>query len=266
MPPGASTMWRDGLRVLRRSVLSDSAWARLRRFRRFRLVEGPLTYNEDGLATRHSADFMKDPHFQIAYRSGRATGSWGGADIRWRAHVACWVADVARHLAGDFVECGVNRGGLSMTVMEALEFARMPRVFWLLDTFEGVPEISLTAAERDLGRIAGGYEPCYHDVVRTFSAYPNVRIVKGMVPDTLSAVDADSIAYLSLDMNVAAPEIAAAEHFWDRLVPGAMILLDDYGWSGHEVQRLAFDQFARRHDVSVLSLPTGQGLIVKPPR
>ncbi len=47
-------------------------------------------------------------------------------------------------------------------------------------------------------------------------------------------------------MNCAPPEIAAAEYFWDRLVPGAEIVLDDYGWQKHDGQRLAFDGFAQK--------------------
>jgi hypothetical protein len=31
-------------------------------------------------------------------------------------------------------------------------------------------------------------------------------------------------------MNIAKPERAAIEHFWDRLVVGAPVIFDDYGW------------------------------------
>ena len=34
------------------------------------LVQGPLAYNQDGLATQHNADFMRDPRFLEAYRHG----------------------------------------------------------------------------------------------------------------------------------------------------------------------------------------------------
>jgi len=69
---------------------------------------------------------------------------------------------------------------------------------------------------------------------------------------------------LHIDMNCTLPEIAAAEYFWDRLVSGAAMLLDDYGHGGHEEQKYAFDGFAKRKGVEILSLPTGQGLIIKP--
>jgi hypothetical protein len=66
-------------------------------------------------------------------------------------------------------------------------------------------------------------------------------------------------------MNNSTPEIAAANHFWDRLSPGAPILLDDYGFVNYEVQKKAFDAWAARHGVHILALPTGQGLMIKPP-
>jgi O-methyltransferase len=230
-----------------------------------RLVAGPLTYEQDGLATRHNSDFMTDARFARAYSRGRATGSWGEADIHWRAHVACWAAERALSVEGDFVECGVNRGGLALTVMGYVDFAGLKdRKFYLLDTFSGLSDTYILEEERRTGIRAGGYEECYEAVQETFSSIPNVEIIRGAVPETLPHVAAEKVAYLSIDMNCAEPEIAAAEFFWDKLVPGATMLLDDYGWSGHHVQKRAFDEFAKRKDVPLLCLPTGQGLILKP--
>ena len=65
-------------------------------------------------------------------------------------------------------------------------------------------------------------------------------------------------------MNCSPPEIAALEFFWDRLVPGAFILLDDYAYYGHKSQKLAIDAATRSKKVDVASLPTGQGLLIKP--
>ena len=72
------------------------------------------------------------------------------------------------------------------------------------------------------------------------------------------------MSYLSIDMNIAAPEIAAIEHFWDKLVPGAPVVLDDYAWIGYEEQLHAWDAFAASKGVAIACLPTGQGLILKP--
>lgn len=52
----------------------------------------------------------------------RETGSWNGSDLRWRVYTACWAAKHASVIPGDFVECGVNRGGMSLAVMEYIDF------------------------------------------------------------------------------------------------------------------------------------------------
>ena len=230
----------------------------------YRLVEGPLHYNQDGLATRYCCDFMKDPRFLAAYRCGEATGSWGEEKVHWRAFVACWAADKGKDLEGDFIECGVNKGGLARAVMEYINFKALPKTFYLLDTFCGLSEKYILPQERIDGIHPGGYEECYEQVRRTFAEFPNVRIVRGTVPDTLPQVAAKKVAYLSLDMNCVVPEVAAAEYFWDKLASGAVIVLDDYNFSNAQNQRRGLDEFAARKGVQVLAMPTGQGLIVKP--
>lgn len=226
-------------------------------------VPGPLTYNQDGLASKHNCDFMQEPRFAKAYELGRKTGSWEKYNIHWRIHTLCFAATVAARHEGDFVECGVNKGGFSRAVMSYINFSGLPKTFWLLDTFCGLVEKSLTPEERVRGIKPGGYAPCYDQVLETFREFKNVKIIKGEIPGTLKEVTAEKVCYLSIDMNCAAPEIAAAEFFWDRLVKGAMVVLDDYGFAKHIGQKRAFDEFAARRGTEILHLPTGQGLIIR---
>lgn len=214
--------------------------------------------------TAHNADFIQEPRFKQAYEAGRQTGSWTFGDLHWRAYIICWAADYASRLPGDFVECGVNRGGYALAVINYVHFDQLPKTFYLLDTYEGLVERLISPEERAHGVRAGEYEACYDAVVRTFSPYSNVRIIKGIVPDTLPQVQTDQVCFLSIDMNTRDPEIATAEYFWDKLVRGAIMILDDYGWRKHLEQKRAFDEFARERGVQVLALPTGQGLIFKP--
>jgi hypothetical protein len=171
-------------------------------------------------------------------------------------------------LGGDFVECGVNTGLYSLAICDYFDFNRTGRVFWLFDTFRGIPPEQISDRERRLGREQENelwYSECYEIARRNFADFPGARLVRGMVPDTLPSAHVDKVAYLSLDMNIAEPEIAALEYFWDKLVPGAPIVSDDYAWSAHRPQKDAMDTFAERHGVSFLTLPTGQGLLVRPP-
>ena len=57
---------------------------------------------------------------------------------------------------------------------------------------------------------------------------------------------------------------AATEFFWDKMTKGAIMLLDDYGWQGFDEQHDASSKFAKERSVLILSLPTSQGLILKP--
>ncbi|PKL75772.1 MAG: methyltransferase [Candidatus Melainabacteria bacterium HGW-Melainabacteria-1] len=225
-----------------------------------------VTYCEDALITQHkSVDHFMEPRFAAAYARGKATGSWGNNDLRWRAHVICRAAEQAFRLDGDFVECGVNRGGLSLTVITYLNFADTAKRFYLLDTFSGLAPELVSDQEKASGLLDFNqtYSDCYTDVCKTFAAFSNVSIIKGKVPDTLPQVDSKRIAYLSIDMNCTLPEIAAIEYFWEKLVPGAMVVLDDYGWLQHQEQRQAFDSFAAAHGSSILHLPTGQGVMIR---
>lgn len=236
-----------------------------RRLSRKNLVDGPIHFEEDGLATRHGTAFLEDPKFQAAYAAGKATGSWKGAEVRWRTEVACWAAHHCAKIPGDFVECGVNRGGLARSIIEYLGPGSFEgRSFYLVDTFNGLVESQISAEDKAAGRRAGGYEECYDTVVSTFRPFPFVKIVRGIIPDILPAVKTERVAFMSIDMNCVPPEIAAAEAFWPRLSTGAAIVLDDYNYVGYEPQRRAFDEFAKSRGVSVLPLPTGQGLLLKP--
>ncbi len=240
-----------GLRLRATETLCRALWPR-------------LTYLQDGLATVHHCRFMVDERFARAYHAGMATGSWRERDIHWRVHVACWAAAHAARLPGDWIECGVYRGGLAMAVTEYTRLEQLDATFYLVDSFGGLVADCISDEERRLGRRPGGYEDCSAEVIAAFARYPNVRVIRGIVPEILPHIDAEAVAYLSLDMNCTLPEVAAAEYFWERMVPGGIILLDDYAYRGFEPQGAAFDAFAAARGVSLLNLPTGQGIIVKP--
>ncbi len=235
-------------------------------------IQMPYAYNGSGLRVfGKSTDFLSDPRFVSAHRHGwEANPRRHGAidDNRWIVHVALWAATHGAQLDGDFVECGVNTGMLSLAICNYLDFARMTREFWLFDTFAGIPSHQMTDAERN--GIGGwhnqhSYVECYEDVARSFAPYPNARLVRGEVPATLAQFPANRrVAYLSIDMNITYPEIAALEFFWPKLVPGAVVLLDDYAWITHRAQKHAMDAFATREGCPILSLPTGQGMLLKP--
>jgi O-methyltransferase len=226
----------------------------------------PYTYMDDGLATIHNCEFIKEPSFQEAYKVAKATGSWFGCDLIWRSYIVFWLANFVKHLEGDFVECGVNKGGFARGIIQYTKFQEIGKKFYLFDTFEGFVEKYVSEKEKEndiLSVYAKHYTDCYDEVKKTFAEF-NVEIVKGPVPETLTHVEIDKVSFLSIDMNCTAPEVAALNFFWEKLTPGAVIILDDYGNMYHVEQKKAHDEFARQKGINILCLPTAQGIIFKP--
>lgn len=156
--------------------------------------------------------------------------------------------------------------------MEFLDWDSLNRTFYLLDTFQGIDlryvldgEIRHAVDMNETMLESGFYVQGVESVEANFSQWKNIRIIEGSIPETLNQVETKSVAYLHLDMNCAPPEITALNFFWDRLLPGAIVLIDDYGFGGHEAQKHAMNAFAKEKDVMIAALPTGQGLLIKPP-
>lgn len=239
------------------------------------LIPFNSTYNEDGLVCNKNISFVHEEKFEMAYKNAVSKKLYVDPNIRWRCHVVCWAGSMALRLKGDFVECGVNKGFFSHIVMEYLGFNSESPNFYLVDTYHGFDDRYLAQNERfRLQQYAeciksnkswklGIYEPCHDFVVKAFSDFETAIIIKGSIPDVLPEIKTERVAYLSIDMNCVVPEIAAIEYFWPKLLQGGVVVLDDYGWPGHEEQKIAMDEFANRVESSILSLPTGQGLLIK---
>ena len=268
------------IRELERQVESEHAnaeagWAQAHRLDAalsdYQKLWARARYNADSLVVwEKSTAFMEDASFRRAYMRGmdsghhilREPGSRDDIHIEWRIHTLLWAASHAAKLDGDFVECGVNTGIYSLAI---LDYTGTRRDFWLFDTYDGIPVEQASEAERSsvIEINAANYDDCYAQAMANFAPYPNAHLIRGRVPETLASVDIDRVAFLSIDMNIAAPERAALDHFWPKLVPGGLIVLDDYGWLIHAEQREMADAWASCAGTKILTLPTGQGLIVK---
>ena len=232
---------------------------------------GVKAYVEDALMTTQNHEFIDDPAFNRAYARGmQASGS--DFFFRWRVHVALWAAATASKLNGDFVECGVNKGFVSSAIMNYLNWDSLGKKFYLLDTFQGLDERYVSEQEKAAGYLernknslaSGHYVSGVDQVKKNFSEWKNAIIVQGTIPDSLKAVDSLAIAYIHMDLNCSPPEVAALELLWDRLVPGAFVLHDDYAQVAHKISKDGMDQFAAKKGLQFVSLPTGQGLLIKP--
>jgi O-methyltransferase len=178
--------------------------------------------------------------------------------IVWRRYILSCAAYHCVHLKGDFVECGAYTGVGVKTVVDYLGAEDFPKNFWIYDLFEH----DATMAHHSMP----AHGPDLEGHVRAkFSRYPQVKIFKGNIPAVFGGGQCPKrIAYLHIDLNQAPAEIAALDALFDRVVPGGIVILDDYEWAGvYRGQKLAEDPWFESRGYRVFPLPTGQGIVVK---
>lgn len=161
----------------------------------------------------------------------------------------------ANNVVGDYVECGVWKGGCSALLAYQAREEGNNRVTYLFDSFEGLPEPTIedgqgahTFAEGkntgDLSSINKNVGT-QDEVQRLFANLnlTNYKIIKGWFQNTLPEnKDAiDSIAILRLDGDWYESTKVCLEHLYDKVSIGGYILIDDYNfWPGC---KKAIDEF-----------------------
>ena len=90
----------------------------------------------------------------------------------------------------------------------------------------------------------------------------NIVYHKGHIPDSLISKpeSPESIFYLHIDLNSSKPTLATLEFFYPRLVPGGVILFDDYGWEQYEDTKNTIELFFEKKSGILMKLPTGQAI------
>jgi O-methyltransferase len=152
---------------------------------------------------------------------------------------------VERDIPGDFVECGVWRGGSSMVV--ALTLSRLAvsdRMLWLYDTFGKMPP----AGEHDIdyaGRAmtAGALDDINNSghtagltltevqAAMASTGYPGDRVtyVEGHVEETIARSAPERIALLRLDTDWYESTRHELTELYPRVERGGVLIVDDYG-------------------------------------
>jgi hypothetical protein len=197
--------------------------------------------------------FIRDQKFAAAINANTRSGAERGT--AWRLVTLVWAARQAAELEGDFVECACYRGSSARTVADLVGLSG--RRYFLYDLFDhdaAMPHHAMPEHSSTL-----------HDEVRARFPEPNVIITQGRVPDSLEIASPEKIAFMHLDLNNAEAEIGVLEKLWDRIVPGGVLVLDDFGWIAYVAQYNAETDWFARRGYSVLELPTGQGLVIKKP-
>lgn len=150
------------------------------------------------------------------------------------------LVDTCRHLEGDVVECGVWKGGMSAGMAYLLGPTRK---YYLFDSFEGLPKPTEMDGEYAVEWQESGDDELTHSNCTADEADADAimrrtgvdyQLVKGWFQDTVPNFEGiEKIAVLRLDGDWYDSTMIALEKFVPLVVPGGVIILDDYYyWEG----------------------------------
>lgn len=159
---------------------------------------------------------------------------------------------------GDFIECGVYKGGSMMAMaLVLLKEGRSDRDLYLYDTFSGMTKPS----DLDIDfrgrppKSSSSWPIVPSDQVEAAlrsTGYPQdkMHFVEGRVEDTLPGRAPESISLLRLDTDWYESTKHELVHLFPRLSQGGILIIDDYGH--YRGARQAVDEYFSEHEMPVL--------------
>lgn len=179
-----------------------------------------------------------------------------------------------QNLPGDIVELGVYRGATLLSWANFMEIRNMgdrhKKVIGF-DNFKGfgdfdekdgidVPEVGKKRGGFD----GGAFEEALRDVISIFDAdrfipyKPRVVLVKGdiekTVPEYIEQNPGLRISLLHFDVDLYKPTLIGLEKLWPLVVPGGIVLFDEYAIPPWEGESKAVDEFFQDKKVKIQRL------------
>ena len=143
---------------------------------------------------------------------------------------------------GAIVECGTWKGGMAAALVE---IGGPHRAYYFFDSFEGLPTAEAIDGKSAKDYQANTKDPEYFDNCRASiddlksalslvtDRTDHIRIIPGFFEDSFKEFKPPQIAILRLDGDWYSSTMICLQKFWDHVLPGGLVLIDDYYmWDG----------------------------------
>lgn len=145
----------------------------------------------------------------------------------------CIESALTDDISGDFVECGVWRGGACIFAKAVLNAHGSHKRVWLADSFQGMPKLQSAEDKIDPEYSEFEYFAVSADQVRDhFRRFDllddNVHFIEGWFVDSLPRAPVKQISVLRLDGDHYSSTMDALNSLYDRVSQGGYIIIDDY--------------------------------------
>lgn len=221
----------------------------------------PLLFNRLGLSLRQMPHptppiepWLTDPDFLTVWQriKSRTLVEQPSAYMLYQLVAHC------RSIDGDIAEVGSYRGGSAYLLA-----ADSDRPLHVFDTFQGMPQ---TDPERDIFRQGDFGDTSYEEVKEFLAPLPHVRLYPGFFPDTTKPVVDQRFRLVHIDVDIYRSVRDCCDFFYPRLVPGGILVFDDYGYPKCPGAKEAVDEFFRTLPETPLYTANGQAIVHRLPR
>jgi hypothetical protein len=173
------------------------------------------------------------------------------------------------NLPGDIVELGIYRGASLFSWANFSEIRNMgdrqKRIFGF-DNFSGFSKIDKKDGKqnKDFNKISGGFDSKNFEepLMDAISIFDNdrfipykdrIKIIKGNVENTIPTFVKNNpgirISLLHFDVDLYKPTLIALKKLWPLVVPGGIVVFDEYGIPPWEGESKAVDEFFKNQKI-----------------
>tara|TARA_E500000178_G_C16992251_1_gene741407 strand:+ start:122 stop:838 length:717 start_codon:yes stop_codon:yes gene_type:complete len=183
-----------------------------------------------------------------------------------------------KNISGDFVECGVWKGGNIILMKEMMKKNQNFKKIFCYDTFEGMPRPSKEDAkyngkdalnifnehkEKNKGFCSSPLEEVKENIIRSSGNIDDILFIEGMVEKTLLDESnlPEKISILRLDTDFYESTKIEMEILFPRLVNNGILIIDDYGfWKG---AKQAIDEYFKDKKPFLIRIDHSCRLLIK---
>lgn len=98
---------------------------------------------------------------------------------------------------------------------------------------------------------------------RVLADYPDITYNVGWIPEVFDGVALRKYRFVHIDVDLSMPTKASLEFFYPQMVPGGLIVIDDYGFTDWPGVKQAVDAFCQVSHAPLIRLTTGNAILLK---
>ncbi len=174
------------------------------------------------------------------------------------------IEQVAKHESGSIIEIGVWRGGTGALIAAQARNCGIEDPVFLCDTFTGVVKAGAKDSSYRGGEHADASRQAVEELILKRMNLANVTILEGIFPDqTAQQIGDVQFRFCHIDVDVYQSAKDSVDWIWSKMVPGGIMVFDDYGFDGCDgITKYVEEQMLDKDRLVIYNL-NGHAIIVK---